>query len=72
MSESRMNYTATAQVGNITEDSIMLEAWERNLVLRLRQAAAKGEMLLCDPDSRCWWVTGKRECNKEDALPFRM
>lgn len=73
MSEQRIPYTATFPVGEIKQASIDVDEWERNLILRLRQAAHTGQLLVCDPDARCWWVTGKMECNKADReLPFRM
>lgn len=73
MSEQRIQYTATIPIGEIKQVSLDVDDWERNLILRLRQAASAGQLLVCDPDSRCWWVTGKMECNKADReLPFRM
>lgn len=74
MSEPRAPYiTATAPIGEVNQISFDVAEWERNLLLRLRQAANEGKMLVCDPDARCWWVTGRMECNKEDRrLPFEM
>lgn len=74
MSEHQEPYiTATAPIGNVRQISFDVDEWERNLLLRLRQAATTGQLIVCDPDARCWWVTGKLECNKEDRrLPFEM
>jgi hypothetical protein len=43
--------------------------WERNFILRLRQAGQAGVLVTVDPDARCWWVSGRMECNKADR-PF--
>ena len=74
MSERREQYiTTTAPIGEVTQVNFTVDEWERNLLLRMRQAAREGKIVVCDPDARCWWVTGKMECNKEDrALPFSM
>lgn len=73
MSEQRITYTATLPIGEVKQVSFDVDDWERNLILRLRQAANAGQLLVCDPNARCWWVTGKMECNKADReLPFRM
>ncbi len=74
MSEQRAQYvTSTQPVGDMAEVMPLTE-WERNLVLRLRQAATAGVIVTVDPDARCWWVSGKMECNKEDRikLPFKI
>ncbi len=74
MSEQRAQYvTSTQPVGDMAEVMPLTE-WERNLVLRLRQAAASGVIVTVDPDARCWWVSGRMECNKEDRikLPFKI
>lgn len=75
MSDQRADYiTATVPVGGIAETTINLTDWERNMVLRSRQAAQAGLLMVIDADARCWYVCGKMECNKEDRLnlPFRM
>ena len=73
MSERREPYNATQPIATMTTVSFELTEWERNLVLRLRQAAQAGQLIVCDPDARCWWVTGRMECNKEDrGLPFKI
>ncbi len=74
MSEQRAQYVTSIQpVGDMAEVMPLTE-WERNLVLRLRQAATAGVIVPVDPDARCWWVSGRRECNKEDRikLPFKI
>ncbi len=75
MSEQRAAYvTATAPIGDMTEETLGLTEWERNMVLRSRQAAQSGLLMVIDAGARCWYVCGKVECNKEDrvTLPFRM
>ena len=73
MSERQEIYaTATAPIGEVV--NFTLEAWERNAILRMRQAARTGQMIIIDPDARCWYVVGKFECNKEQRseLPFKI
>lgn len=75
MSEQRAAYiTVTEPVGSIAETTFSLTEWERNMILRARQAAQAGLLMVIDADARCWWVCGKMECNKEDRvnLPFKM
>lgn len=75
MSEQRAAYiTTTAPISGIAEASFGITEWERNLLLRLRQAGQAGSLMVVDADARCWYVCGKMECNKEDRnnLPFRM
>ncbi len=75
MTEPRAEYiTATQPIGDMAEINLQLSEWERNFILRLRQAASAGVIVTVDPDARCWWVSGRMECNKEDRvkLPFRM
>jgi len=74
MSETRPPYvTATAPINHIAEP-FEIEAWERNLLLRMRQVAHSGQMIVVDGDARCWFVVGRLECNKPDKseLPFRI
>lgn len=73
MSEQREAYTTTQPIGEVRPVDFTVEEWERNFLLRLRQAAKAGQLMVCDPDARCWWVTGKMECNRVDReLPFKM
>lgn len=75
MSDQRAEYvTSTQPVGEMTEVELMLSEWERNLILRLRQAATSGVLVTVEPHARCWWVSGRVECNKEDRirLPFKI
>lgn len=73
MSESHPSYTSTAPIGEIKQAQLDLSEWERNVILRMRQLAATGRMILIDGDARCWYEVGKLECHKDDReLPFRM
>lgn len=74
MSGQREGYmTATQPIGEVRQVQFDVAEWERNFILRLRQAQVEGKIIVCDPDARCWWVTGRMECNKEDRrLPFEM
>ncbi len=75
MSDPRAAYiTSTAPVGEMTNTTLEITEWERNMVLRSRQAAQAGLLMVIDANARCWYVCGKVECNKEDRvnLPFKM
>lgn len=75
MSERRESYiTTTVPIGEIVSPPFEIETWERNMLLRMRQAAQTGQMLLVDGDARCWFVLGRMECNKEQRqeLPFKI
>jgi hypothetical protein len=72
MSENRSSYNATQAIGTMNTVPFDLSDWERNFILRLRQAAQAQQMIVCDPDAKCWWVTGRIECNKGTELPFRI
>lgn len=74
MSETHVPYDATFPVGKIETDALNLQKWEKDLILQVRQAARAGALVVCDPDARCWWTTGKRQCSREDRpeLPFKI
>lgn len=75
MSEQRAAYiTVTEPISGVTETALNLTEWERNMILRARQAGQAGLLMVIDADARCWYVCGKMECNKEDRvnLPFKM
>ncbi len=72
MSEQRESYTVSNAAPLLV--TFELTAWERNMILRMRQAARAGHMILVDGDAQCWFVLNGMECDKErrDELPFRM
>ena len=77
MSEQRPVYmTSTQPIAAVVEIDFAVSEWERNVILRMRQAAESGTLVIVDPDARCWWVAGRMECNKADRdarrLPFEM
>ena len=74
MSDIRVPYSATQLISKFEYDTLDLQKWEKDLLLQIRMAARSGTLVVCDPDSRCWWTTGKMQCSKEDRqeLPFKI
>ncbi len=56
----------TRRLGESKQVAFDVEEWERNVILQMRLAAREGRLVVCDPDSHCWWTTGKMQCNKEN------
>jgi hypothetical protein len=74
MSEQREPYlSSTAPIGEIQYTQFAMQQWEIDYILQTRQAAREGKLVVCDPDARCWWTTGKQQCSRADRdLPFKM